>query len=434
MNKLTSRITANITMNASILFATLGVAVAVVTEHVATEIKISQFVHLIFIGLILCTTVFALFQLIQQWLAARSEPTKAPGVYRSALIGSLFLCLVSLILTDNSISGLRLVMAGIALCVMAFLAFLVITWFSFDDAIVSGGTFDPKDVLPPIEPFYVDQNPPPRGRGSGRASQEQARSASLASVAVFLQQNPWYKMPQPHSARFFYLGKGDNPKTNNIACTISQDETTFVLCEGKGNDLPSCSWASLLSQIWPQYINFDFSMSVQQLRTMWQNWISGSSLLSHSDKNLLLRNGLSSTFLGFYLGKQQWSLMALGDTCLFNLHRKGKLRSKLEIVQTFPYIASSEFQSGRPIVSSVGNSTEPPFSAQGKPNKGDIFLMATRPLAEWLFTQKEQSREDWQFLNHIQDNKQFADFIRRQRYQTRTMIDDDTALLIIEYN
>ena len=127
--------------------------------------------------------------------------------------------------------------------------------------------------------------------------------------------------------------------------------------------------------------------------------------------------------------------MALGDTCLFILHRKGMpLRSKLEIVQTFPFIASSDFQSRSPLINSVGNSTDPPFSAQGKPNKGDIFIMATRPIAEWLITQKEQSREDWQFLNHIQDNKQFADFIRRQRYQTQSMIDDETALLIIEYN
>ena len=447
MKKLTSRITTNITMNASILFAAIGVAVAIVAEHVATEIKLPPFVSMILIGVILITVVYALFQLIQQWFATRSEAAKAPGVYRSAITGSFLLCLVSLILTDNSIPGLRLVVAGIALCVMAFLAFLVITWFSFDDTTMAGTSFDPKDVLPPIEPFYVDQDTP-KVRKSGQLPQNK-QTVDPGTLPPLFEQDPLYILPQLSGTRtrFFSIAKGNNPLVySSDACAVSSDESSFTLCDGISSWPFSRPWGTLLGMQWNVLSDKNANNFVAHLawaRQEWKRWLletwkpqvnqrnyqTRQPALSDKEVNQWLQAGASSTFLGFKLyDKKKWLATALGDTCLFivQVDKKNQIKS----IVSFPLTEPSHFGESSPSFNSVRDTMLPSFQ-NGTIGRGHtIFLMATRPLAQWMLVQRTQ---DLQALLAVRDKEHFAGFINRQRYnQTNPMIDDDTTLLIID--
>ena len=71
----------------------------------------------------------------------------------------------------------------------------------------------------------------------------------------------------------------------------------------------------------------------------------------------------------------------------------------------------------------------------GQIRPGDIFLMATDALAQWLLTQFEQPDQRqtlWRGLLTMQDHHQFVQFVEQQRYQTKGgMVDDDTTLVII---
>ena len=61
---------------------------------------------------------------------------------------------------------------------------------------------------------------------------------------------------------------------------------------------------------------------------------------------------------------------------------------------------------------------------------GDVLLMATDALAQWLLLQQEQGELAWQGLLEIRDQQSFTRFVEKQRLDGM-MEEDDTTLLVI---
>jgi hypothetical protein len=150
----------------------------------------------------------------------------------------------------------------------------------------------------------------------------------------------------------------------------------------------------------------------------------------------MLQQGAAATFLGVSLQIQTNTIrcIALGDTCLFLL-RPNKARSNWTLELSVPMDSSARFNDRPPLLSSRPDDNAatlfPYFQVAEYPFlEGDILLMATDALAQWLLSQIEQRQSEWLILLKLRDPQHFIAFINAQRQNTQ-MIDDDTTLLIV---
>jgi hypothetical protein len=62
--------------------------------------------------------------------------------------------------------------------------------------------------------------------------------------------------------------------------------------------------------------------------------------------------------------------------------------------------------------------------------KGDLLLMATDALAQWLLLQREQGGTAWRELLRMNNQESFVHYIEQQRREG-LMEEDDTTLVVI---
>lgn len=471
MKHLTSGGSSNATFNISILAAAAGVALAVVAQHLAAGMT-SILIHTAIYLLLLLTTAYALFALVWQGMTIWSDVEQAPAVYRSTIASGFLFSLVAIAVTDNNTQNSRFILFGIGLCFIGLISLFMIL-------IVGGSEQVTLDTIsPPISdnryaPSPIQPDPQLARTLSGTSSGSQLgidngiRNRPVTpphrplvdpgSLPPLFQDDPLYRLPQPRQARFFMVAKGnDLPVNSDDACVISKDETCFALCDGaSGSRLPR-SWAALLGQQWIakpfQQTNADeFYAWLMEPRERWQQWVQGRWKPQVDQRNELigdrpvssevvrktLQVGASATFLGLKLVRtgNLWQACAIGDTCLFVFQRDKS--ENLQMRECYPLSSSAQFGDRPPLINSIDNNIQglmPYLSfAKGQIRAGDMLLMATDALAQWLLVELEQRQNDWQALFSLRDTRQFAAFIEQQRqHPTYGMVDDDTTMVIIQ--
>jgi Protein phosphatase 2C len=180
-------------------------------------------------------------------------------------------------------------------------------------------------------------------------------------------------------------------------------------------------WLQPSQEIWRQY----YLTKLQSSQRKW--WQGGSEI----------KNRGSATFLGLQLEnlkllenspleKSQWQAVAVGDTCLFKLEREtGNLL-------TFPLTAAREFKGTTPCFESLPEySSFPPQFTTGWYECGDIFLLATDALSQWLLADYEAQGEDWKKMFQCQHQHDFNSAIAQLRQQ-KLIKNDDTTLVVIK--
>ncbi|MFT5682889.1 MAG: hypothetical protein ACI8RZ_003813 [Myxococcota bacterium] len=128
---------------------------------------------------------------------------------------------------------------------------------------------------------------------------------------------------------------------------------------------------------------------------------------------------LAETDSGF-----RWTALLQGDVCLFQI-RDG------QTIRRLPMEHSQDFGRSKPCFFSepIALNHQPvQFTASG--STGDILVMASEPLARWIYAQLELGADPWQELLNLPDDNAFAGLVNRERAADR-MPDDDTALMFI---
>jgi hypothetical protein len=243
-------------------------------------------------------------------------------------------------------------------------------------------------------------------------------------------------------------------KEREDACIISDDDTRFALSDGASASSLPRPWASLLGQQW---INHPFGKAeinalanwLEEPRSLWEQWVREKWFFAVNERNRLtgdypvqpqqvmriIGEGAFATLLGVQLDRQsqQWRALAIGDSCLFMVRRS----SPPHIIMSFPMEESTDFNNRPPLLSSqrdvdVGSVLPYVRYGQGIYQEGDIMLMATDALSQWLLLQKELGDTAWlQRLLSIRDQASFARFVDIQR-QEGMMEEDDTTLVVID--
>lgn len=148
--------------------------------------------------------------------------------------------------------------------------------------------------------------------------------------------------------------------------------------------------------------------------------------------------GAHATLLGivFRKGRRReggaWHALAVGDSCLFRLHR-GKL------VKSFPLTCSSEFGNQPALLGSRGRPMDTPpqgiCHARGKWRTGDRFLLMTDALAEWMLRRNDQEHRPSDDIDRLlaESDPQgvFAAWVEERR-KGQGLRNDDVTLLVID--
>ena len=213
----------------------------------------------------------------------------------------------------------------------------------------------------------------------------------------------------------------------------------LAVCDGASESAFAQLWADTLAQEFirrpPDLARLDYRGLAQWLAPAQQRWhkrVPWDRLPWHGEAKA--REGAFATLLGLQFqaapGRSPglcWQAAAVGDSCLF-LIREGRL------ALSFPMAGAAEFGNTPPLVGSI-----PPANAglprqlpkaSGQCMPGDLFLLATDALAEWLLREYEAGREPWRELLSLADAAEWDAWLDAKR-RARQIKHDDTTLLIV---
>ncbi|AFY84646.1 protein phosphatase 2C domain-containing protein [Oscillatoria acuminata] len=244
--------------------------------------------------------------------------------------------------------------------------------------------------------------------------------------------------------RIFYFSipkVGERESDIQDAFSASPDGRLTAISDGASSSLFPKEWADLLVK------NFCSSSHFADSRgTSWQDWLkplqqewrefylNQHSRLPWYAKGSENKTCASATFIGLKIdpptqaGEKTWSVIAIGDSCLFQIDRN------LENLSSFPLKCSDEFKSVTRAFNSLPESSyHPPTFHSGLYTDGDIFLLATDALSQWILTSYEQQDQRWKNLLSLQNKDEFYKFINQLR-SDKQIHNDDTSLAIIKVN
>ena len=249
-------------------------------------------------------------------------------------------------------------------------------------------------------------------------------------VVEMLQENISVKSFLVHKA-------GESFSDCHDAFSIGKELNRFAIADGVSKSFFPAWWSPKLTQ---QFIktgvkeliiyedNSDFINTwLDNARNKWRSEVeaevSKPSMKYFTRNKFNMRESAAATFVGLELGKEYWWGIAIGDSFLFQFdkdwNKKARLSSqKDDHFGNHPDYWDSDAQKG-------GKGTYD--SSKGEFESGDIFLMATDALAEWITKSKPAQLNKLLTLN---TNDEFVEFVNEERKANR-LEDDDTTLLVI---
>ncbi|MGL5921349.1 hypothetical protein [Chroococcidiopsis sp.] len=252
-----------------------------------------------------------------------------------------------------------------------------------------------------------------------------------------------------YEIRYFSLPKvGELERNIQDRFENSPDGSLVALADGASTSLYPQKWAEILVKSFCQSVAEN---PIESIRRSHEEWLQPSQeiwrqyyltkLQSPNRKwwqgGSDIKNRGSATFLGLQLqnlelqnlehyAKSQWQAVAVGDTCLF------KLEQETRNLLTFPLTAARDFKGTTLCFESLPEyASFPPQFTAGWYECGDIFLLATDALSQWLISDYEAQGEDWKKMFQFQRQQDFDRFINQLRQQ-KLIKNDDTTLVLIK--
>ncbi|MCL1466631.1 protein phosphatase 2C domain-containing protein [Argonema galeatum] len=225
------------------------------------------------------------------------------------------------------------------------------------------------------------------------------------------------------------------------ACDWSDDKSLVAIADGASTSLFPGEWAKLLVKHFCDY-NQD---SIESIYQQWEQWLKPiqeewrkfwfaeiqKKNAPWNVKAIRKENYASATCIGLKFrplsetGEKTWEAIAVGDSCLFQI----KARENNFIA--FPINKSESFQTVTDCFHSLPEqkSSSPKYN-RGFYEEGDIFLLATDALAEWIFKDLESGSDKRTNLISISTPDEFKNFIEQLRGDNLIKNDDTTICRI----
>jgi serine/threonine protein phosphatase PrpC len=240
----------------------------------------------------------------------------------------------------------------------------------------------------------------------------------------------------------FTLPKIGEEKTD-IQDAYSCGNSRFAISDGVSTSFLPQEWAKIVVEHFCQ----DEQNPISTIGQTWQEWLKplqaqwGKKLIEiKTNPNLPWyvkwsknNNCGSATFVGLELhppnqkGEKIWEALAVGDSCLFQISPTEK-----NVLFSCPLNKSQEFTS-----ITEGCHSLPEYQSclpkyyPGSYKEGDIFLLATDALAEWILKSYENNEEKWQELLTVKTQEEFEEIIKELR-ETDSIKNDDTTLVRVK--
>ena len=207
----------------------------------------------------------------------------------------------------------------------------------------------------------------------------------------------------------------------------------FAIADGASSCSFAGEWATVLVQanlVSPVRWCERWTDWLPPLQDRWWTFVNKLSLPWYGRNKI--QEGTESTFLNLVLsrrGSWRWWSSAVGDSCLF--HIRGH-----QLLTTFPVKHSAEFG---PSPHLVGTQMTASFVTEtmerwmcGTFVAGDVFLLATDALAEYLLRESEGGVPPWLWLVNQRESspKPFMAWVEQLRDEQR-LRDDDVTLAMI---
>lgn len=221
----------------------------------------------------------------------------------------------------------------------------------------------------------------------------------------------------------------------------SSDRTLFAIADGVSASFLAKDWANFLVKYFcenHQYSIADICERCEEwLGPIQQQWrqlylkIKTDKALPWYAKGSKDKDHGSATFVGLKLlppnqsGEKIWEALAVGDSCLFQIN------ANLNKIVAFPLDKSEQFKTVTNCFHSLPEyRSYQPISSSNLYDQGDIFLLATDALAEWIIKDFENSTHRWKELISVDTEEKFIGFIEQLRHDGLIKNDDTTLVRI----
>jgi hypothetical protein len=222
----------------------------------------------------------------------------------------------------------------------------------------------------------------------------------------------------------------------------SRDCSIVAIADGASTSLLPREWANILVEHFCDH-NQDLIDSIYERWEEWlgpiqQQWrqlylkIKTDKALPWYAKGSKDKDHGSATFVGLKLlppnqsGEKIWEALAVGDSCLFQIN------ANLNKIVAFPLDKSEQFKTVTNCFHSLPEyRSYNPIFMDGVYDQGDIFLLATDALAEWIIKDYENPTHRWKELISVATQEEFIGFIDQLR-RDRLIKNDDTTLVRIK--
>ena len=226
---------------------------------------------------------------------------------------------------------------------------------------------------------------------------------------------------------------GNRPEEIEDAFAIDPANGLATISDGASEGIFVRMWARLLTK---SYSETRFDPSDEAKRAAWlaacrKVWLQDIQFtkLRWSQQNRVESVGGAATFLSWQLGQAAdgqpaWRAWGVGDSCLFWI-RNNRLRA------TFPVTSSHHFANSPWLLTTRTDIGEPaPLFAAARCEKGDLFILATDALSQYLMRGVERRKQpNWDKLETL-DEKKWHDRIEGLR-RRKKIVNDDCSMVAI---
>ena len=240
---------------------------------------------------------------------------------------------------------------------------------------------------------------------------------------------------------------GCEPSVANELTLSDNEPLRFAVADGVTTAFYSGYWARQLVSLFHEGLLSDWNQDAtnwkQAADVKWQENIRERELGSISQNRLSERDPAASTFCGIEIrasssdsSKLDWKAIAVGDSCVIHLSTSYNSESEPDAYFfAHPCKRGSDFSCVTAAISSYEENHLPELEVPPtQPLKsGDVLLLATDALCEWMIKFHENDNPVWKSIVDL-DSDKFQCLVNHARLELdfeRCLKDDDVALIVV---